>query len=195
MKTGAFISVVSSLLLLLISPVLAQPASIQFKGDIKFISDAPMERIEGTAPASGDFTIDKQNLSSITGKASVSVAGMKTGNDKRDEHLRAESWLDAKQFPEITFVVKSANQDGELTTKGDVSAGAVTLNGDLTLHGVTKSISTKADVKWKGDKYKLTATFQVALADYKVEGASGIIGSKVGKKIDISVALRGQANK
>ncbi|MBV71429.1 MAG: hypothetical protein CMH52_08760 [Myxococcales bacterium] len=193
MKFNVLIFAATSILMWL-SPVMAQPTAIKFQGNIQFISDAPMERIEGTAPATGEFNIDKQSLASISGKASVSVAGMKTGNDKRDEHLRSDSWLDAKQFPEITFTIKSASPNGDLKKNGDVSAGTVTLNGDLSLHGVTKSISTKADVKWKGDKYKITSKFQVKLADFKVEGASGIVGSKVGKTIDISVSLRGKGN-
>ncbi|MEE2757756.1 MAG: YceI family protein [Myxococcota bacterium] len=193
MKFNVLIFSAASILMGL-SPVLAQPTTIKFKGNIQFISDAPMERIEGTAPATGEFNIDKQSLGSITGKASVSVAGMKTGNDQRDEHLRSDTWLDEKQFPEITFVIKSASANGELKKDKDVSTGTVTLNGDLSLHGVTKSISTKADVKWKGDKYKIMSKFQVKLADYKVEGATGIVGSKVGKTIDITVSLRGKGN-
>ena len=44
----------------------------------------------------------------------------------------------------------------------------------------------------KQNKYKVSARFQIALADYKVTGASGIVGS-VGKTIDIKVQLKGKS--
>src|SRR5262249_11112345 len=54
-----------------------------------------------------------------------------TNNKKRDEHLRSPDFLNAKQFPGIAFKSTAVKpiQDGFEVT------------GDLTLHGVTKSIT------------------------------------------------------
>ena len=166
--------------------------SVQAKGTIKFISDAPLEKIVGNAPSKGTFSIDTADLSAMRGEASLQVASMKTGNDIRDEHLRGDDWLEANKYPTIKFVIKSAAADGELVTKGEVTGGNVILTGELSIHGVTKEIQAKANVKWKGDKFKITSSFSISLADYNVQGASGVVGKKVGKTIQLQVALKGK---
>ena len=170
----------------------AAPMAVKAKGTIKFLSDAPLEKIVGNAPSTGTFTIDTSDLSTMRGEASLQVASMKTGNDIRDEHLRGDDWLEANKYPTIKFVIKSAAADGDLVTKGEVTGGNVVLTGDLSIHGVTKEIKAKANVKWKGDKFKITSSFSISLADYKVQGASGVVGKKVGKTIQLNVALKGK---
>ena len=123
----------------------AAPLAVKAKGTIKFLSDAPLEKIVGNAPSTGTFTIDTSDLAAMRGEASVQVASMKTGNDIRDEHLRGDDWLEANKYPTIKFVIKSAAADGDLVTKGDVTGGNVVLTGDLSIHGVTKEIKAKAN--------------------------------------------------
>ena len=170
----------------------AAPMNVKAKGTMEFISDAPMEKIVGNAEGSGTLIIDTADLSKLTGQITVPVAGMKTGNDRRDEHLRSAEWLDAPTNPNITFAVKSVTPLGAPTVTGPVSSADVTVVGELNIHGVAKPLSTKATIKWKENKFKVTTTFSIALADYEVKGASGIVGSKVGKTISIKVRLVGQ---
>jgi polyisoprenoid-binding protein YceI len=61
---------------------------------------------------------------------SVEVASVDTHNANRDGHLQSPDFFDAAQFPQITF-----SATGELT--GD----DVTLNGEITIKGVSKPIT------------------------------------------------------
>ena len=53
----------------------------------------------------------------------------------RDTHLKSPDFFDAARFPETTFVSK------KLTASGD----DYRLSGDLTMHGVTRSVELTMD--------------------------------------------------
>ena len=73
-------------------------------------------------------------------KASVTIeidaASIDTGHDKRDEHLRSPDFLNAVENPTITF--KSTGTDWN----GDKLAS---VTGDLTILGVSKSVTLKVN--------------------------------------------------
>jgi len=167
------------------------PKAAQLKGVMKFISDAPLEKIVGTANGTGSLTVDTENIESLSGTITVPVASMKTGNDKRDNHLRGPNWLDEKSHPTITFSSNGVKVLGPVQTKGAIHAVKLEVQGNFTLHGVTKPITAPVDLKWKGQKIKLKTQFQIALGDFQVKGTEDVVGSKVGKTIDIKVRLRG----
>jgi polyisoprenoid-binding protein YceI len=80
---------------------------------------------------SGKLTLDR---STMTGSVEVIIdaASVDTGMQKRDDHLRSPDFLNAGEFPEITYKADNVklNKDGT----GDI-------NGKLTLAGVTKSVT------------------------------------------------------
>ncbi|MFB9885806.1 YceI family protein [Balneatrix alpica] len=80
---------------------------------------------------SGDFSFDNDNPSAASVTLMVDTASIDTNHEKRDEHLASPDFLDVKQFPEMTF--KSTAYEG--------TAEAGKLTGELTLHGVTKSVT------------------------------------------------------
>jgi polyisoprenoid-binding protein YceI len=172
-------------------PALAAPQSASMKGQTKWISDAPVEKIVGTAAGTAELKIDLADLSTLKGKISFSVDSMMTGNAMRDGHLKSPTWLDATQFPEITFDIISAKVL-EAPTGDAVKAAKVEATGKFTLHGVSTDMTIPATLKWKGDKLKISADFNVKLAEYKVEGKAGVVGNKVGDTIAITATLKGK---
>jgi polyisoprenoid-binding protein YceI len=66
----------------------------------------------------------------------VDAASINTDDEKRDGHLKSADFFDVAQFPKISF--KSTSM------KPGKVKGTYTLVGDLTMHGVTKSISLTA---------------------------------------------------
>jgi len=171
----------------------AAPQKVNMKGVIKFVSEAPLEKIVGTADGTGALTIDINDLTTIKGALKVAVASMKTGNDTRDAHLVSEKWLNAAKYPSIEFTPKSVEIVKPVATKGAVQSVTLSVTGDFSLHGVTKPLTTKVYLKWKGNKFKLKTQFTIGLSDYNVKGTQDTVGSKVGKTIDVQVRLRGIA--
>ncbi|HSZ57841.1 MAG TPA: YceI family protein [Tepidisphaeraceae bacterium] len=112
----------------------------------------------------GTFVIDDSNSAfDIT----VNPASVDTGAKKRDEHLQAPDYFNTKQYPAITF---------KSTAVKKVSDSRLEATGDLTLHGVTRSIVVPIEIVGKGEfprgtgRVGIEATFSVKLSDYKIKG-------------------------
>lgn len=93
----------------------------------------------------GKFKIYEGKVSSLKSDAdftgasilfNVDAASINTDDEKRDGHLKSADFFDVAQFPKISF--KSTSM------KSGKVKGTYTLVGDLTMHGVTKSISLTA---------------------------------------------------
>jgi polyisoprenoid-binding protein YceI len=163
-----------------------------------WVSDAPMEKIQGTAEGvAGTITLDPKNLSTLRGTISAQVSTMKSGNGTRDGHLKGDQWLNAAKFPTISFTVSSVSN---IKVSGNSATGTAT--GTFSMHGKTKQMSipfkltyidesAKTRARAPGDLMMLTSDFKVSLKDFAVAGAQGLVGSKVGETIVISAKLFG----
>jgi len=80
-------------------------------------------------------TTGKLELDQAKGTGSVEIvidaASIDTGFKKRDDHLRSPDFFNTVEFPEITFK----------STKVTFQGKGATVVGDLTIMGVTKSVS------------------------------------------------------
>lgn len=163
--------------------------TLQLKGSPEFVSEAPLEKIvgvsEGVLELSGDFS----DLKTLKASVKIPVTSMRTGNGIRDEHLQGADWLNAKANPNVTFTTKSI---AVVKQKGDAEKGKATLNatGEITINGVAKEITAPVKIKWSKKVVKVKTKFKVALADFKVAGAQGVVGNKVGKTIDIKASFK-----
>jgi polyisoprenoid-binding protein YceI len=82
---------------------------------------------------SGTVTLDGASPSIAV---TVQVDSVDTGNAKRDAHLKAPDFFAAKQYPTITFA------STKVTKVGDAQYD---VEGELTLHGVTRPIQVKLE--------------------------------------------------
>jgi polyisoprenoid-binding protein YceI len=120
---------------------------------------------------SGTFTVGDKPEFDIT----VNADSVDTNNKQRDTHLKSADFFSVKEFPTITFKSTSATSTGD--KKFDVT-------GDLTLHGVTKSITVPiefvgaADTKM-GSRAGYEAHFSVNRADYGMDKMVGMVGGEV----------------
>lgn len=80
---------------------------------------------------SGTFVIDKEDPNKSSFTLDIKVESVDTNNAKRDEHLRQPDYFDAKKFPLLSFK----------STKVKANDTGYEVTGDLTLHGVTKSVT------------------------------------------------------
>lgn len=126
----------------------------------------------------GTVVIDKDDASKSSFAFEVQTDKVDTGNEKRDQHLKSPDFFDAANFPKITFkstAVKSS--DGK----------AYEVTGDLTLHGVTKSITFtinktgEADVSAMKMGYRTGWEAKVDLkrTDYGMNTMVGPVGDDV----------------
>ncbi|MBP1682829.1 MAG: hypothetical protein H6Q27_392, partial [Ignavibacteriaceae bacterium] len=105
------------------------------RNQVKFFSTTPLEDITGISNAvKGKVTLNVSDIKNMKGSISIPVSSIKTAIDLRDEHLRSENWMDAENYPEISFVIKSV---GDVKVAADNKLEAK-VTGDFTAHGVTK---------------------------------------------------------
>ena len=83
----------------------------------------------------GTVLWDEQNPGKSSVAATITTATVSTNNDKRDAHLKSPDFFDVEKFPTMTF--KSTAVTG--------TSGKLQLIGDLTLTGVTKSVTLDVD--------------------------------------------------
>ncbi len=83
----------------------------------------------------GTLHIDEENPSNSWVDAEVDVASINTRDANRDAHLRSADFFDAEKYPKITF--KSTNVE-------HLQGHNYRVTGDLTIHGITNSITFDA---------------------------------------------------
>lgn len=83
----------------------------------------------------GTVRFDPPDMASASVTAAIEVASVYTGIRKRDDHLRSSEILDAEKYPLITFESRAVVPSG---------ADRARVKGELTLHGVTRSIEFEA---------------------------------------------------
>jgi len=89
--------------------------------------------VRGTlGPIKGTIWYDGKNISTARADVTIDVAGIDTGNDGRDTHLRTPDFFDVPNHPTITFKSKRSVPGAD---------GAFKLIGDLTMRGVTKEVT------------------------------------------------------
>ena len=120
----------------------------------------------------GTFSVDDKTPSF---DFTVNADSVDTNNKQRDTHVKSADFFSVKEFPTITFKSTSVASTGD--KKFDVT-------GDLTLHGVTKSITVPlefvgaADTKM-GSRAGYEAHFNVKRSDYGMDKMVGMIGDDV----------------
>ena len=137
---------------------------------------------------SGTFVLAENPLdSSVT--ATAETASISTGDEGRDQHLRSADFFDAEQFPTIEFVSTAVRQDGD----------DFLVDGDLSLHGVTKPVTFSLELggfgtdPWGNYKAGATATTTINREDFGLTWNAALEtgGVLVGKDVTISLDLQG----
>jgi polyisoprenoid-binding protein YceI len=98
--------------------------------------------------------------------------------DRLTNHLKNGDFFDVPNFPTSTFAVSSVEADGD----------GQKVTGNLTLHGVTKSISFPAAIQVSDDNVSLRAEFAINRFDFDIEfpgQADNLIRKEVVMKLDV----------
>jgi polyisoprenoid-binding protein YceI len=130
---------------------------------------------------SGTLTFDEaQKTGSV--KATIDAKSVWTGYDKRDEHLRSKDFFNVEKFPTLTFEADSFKLEADKP---------VTVNGNLTMLGVTKPVGLTVQLTKCGNRmdhqYDCGAIVSTAIkrADWGMNGFEPFIGDDI--KISIEV--------
>lgn len=83
----------------------------------------------------GSVTSNNPEFSDAVIDFTVDVTSISTDNDMRDKHLKSPDFFDTEKFPQIIF---------KSTSFKKVSGNKYELDGNLTMHGITKPVKFDA---------------------------------------------------
>lgn len=89
----------------------------------------------------GTIEVDSDNPANSSVNVTIDASTISTGDQKRDDHLRSADFFDVETYPTITFKSTSIDFD---------DPDDFTINGDLTMHGVTRPVKIKAEQTGEG---------------------------------------------
>lgn len=136
----------------------------------------------------GTVEFDEANPSKSTVNVQIEAASIDTRDAQRDGHLRSPDFLDAENYPTLTFVSKRVE-------KIDDSHGRII--GDLTIRGVSKEVvlnteyAGQAKSPWGTTSAGFSAKTSINRKDWGLEwnGALETGGVLVGDQVNIDIDL------
>ena len=130
---------------------------------------------------------DRLEGSSVVAK--IDATSVTAGFEPMDNMLKSRSLLDVEKFPEITFKSTAIELTGKDTAK---------VTGDLTIHGVTRSVILDTKLTFRGS-HPLTRYFEYYKGEWLAFHATGKINhtsfnvgssSTIGSKGTIFIEIR-----
>jgi polyisoprenoid-binding protein YceI len=135
----------------------------------------------------GDLSEHTVDSSLSTIEASIPVATVSTGDPQRDGHLKSADFLDAEKYPTMDFKSTRVEKKG---------AEEYSVTGDLTIHGVTKSVtfavegpSAPGKDPWGNTRIGISATVKINRKDFGLTWNASLEtgGILVGEEVQLTV--------
>lgn len=147
----------------------------------------------GISTVQGDFTkvtgtvmLDDSDVTKSSVNVTIDVNSIDTRVSRRDDDLKSEGFLNAAQFPTITFQSTKVAKSGDNTLK---------VTGNLTIRGVTKEVTLDvtgptAPISAMGSQRRgFSATTKINRNDFGVSKDPGMVGDDLTILIDGEMAL------
>lgn len=126
---------------------------------------------------SGTFVVDERNPANSSIELEIDANSVDTGNSQRDDHLRNPDFFNTRQFPKITFRSTRVRKINDTTAE---------VQGNLTMRGVTRPITTRVTLTGKGRNQRgqeiigFETTFTIRRSQFNINyGLNGGLGDEV----------------
>lgn len=133
----------------------------------------------------GEVTLDEANPAASSVKVTVDVNGINSGVAKLDEHLKTPDFFDVAKFPTATFTSTKVTPTGKDTAKVD---------GNLTLHGVTKPVTLDVKLNKLGENMMKLKTAGFTASTTIKRSEFGITTYVPNLGDDVKIEIESEAN-
>ena len=150
-----------------------------------------------TRAIEGEIVADPGDLARSSVRLRFATAGLRvsgTGEPEKDvpkvqAKMEGPDVLDVARFPEVTFTSRSVK--GTMKTPGTY---ALTVSGDLALHGATRAVELPLEVKLDAETLTTTGRFVLRQTDYGMKPVSvaGVVNVKDEVEIELRIVARPQ---
>ncbi|HLX86092.1 MAG TPA: YceI family protein [Terriglobales bacterium] len=161
-------------------------SSAQFKVKHMMISNVKGEFTAVT----GALTLDEKDITKSRIEASIDATTINTREAQRDAHLKSADFLDVEKFPTLSF------KSTRVTKTGD---GELSITGDLSIHGVTRSVvfevegvSAPTKDPWGNTRIGLSASTRISRKDFGLTWNAALEtgGILVGEEVTITLDVQ-----
>jgi polyisoprenoid-binding protein YceI len=131
---------------------------------------------------SGEFTYDPKNVAASTINVTINTNSVDSNHAERDKHLRSADFLNVEKFPTATFVSKKIVPDDD---------NEFDIVGDLTLNGVTRSVTIEVDKigegkdPWGGYRAGFEGETEFSMRDFNIKQDLGPASQNVKLKLHV----------
>ena len=141
----------------------------------------------------GTIEFDPESNRGLVFDIAVSIDSVDSGHPGLDGHLKNPDFFNAVEFPNMTFKSTSAKH---APAKEHPDGDVFDVEGDLTMHGVTKRIKVEAvlvghSTGKRGEKIGLECIFSVKRSEYGM--SYGVASGSLGDETRIIVSLEATA--
>jgi polyisoprenoid-binding protein YceI len=159
----------------------AQDKYMTKNGHIRFYSHTPMEDIDGNNNQVGSI------LDVKTGEIVLNalVKSFEFSRALMQEHFN-ENYMESDKIPTAKFKGQILNiKDVDVKKDGNYE---VDVKGGLTVHGVVKNITVKANLIIKNGKINAISKFNVTPGDFNISIPS-VVKEKIANEIEVTVEM------
>jgi polyisoprenoid-binding protein YceI len=132
---------------------------------------APSDAVGRTTAVEGGFLLSgeagRYSVSDI--QVRVDLTRLSSDSPRRDNAL-SERGLETDRFPTASFL-----SEGPIDIPGDIGEGEpveLTLNGQLTIHGVTRKVSIPVEAQTASNRIRVVGSMTIPMADFGIEPPS-----------------------
>jgi polyisoprenoid-binding protein YceI len=145
----------------------------------------------------GQFTefegtiVTAENPSDSTVTATIKLDSIDTRNEQRDNHIRSADFFEVEKYPTMTYRSTGLSGNGENWT----------IEGDLTLHGVTRPVPLSLELNgftadpYGGQRAGFSATAEINRRDFGIDislpmdGGGVVVGDKISINLEVEAVL------
>lgn len=146
-------------------------------GTTVFISSTSLEDITAV-----NKRVDSKIASNGQMTFIIPIKGFVFENPIMQEHFN-ENYMESSKFPKAVFMGTISNKAEVVFDKDGIYK--TTVNGDMTMHGITKKITAIGTIEIKDGKPIVKSHFKIKLSDYKIGGT--LIGEKIASEVDVTI--------
>ncbi len=137
----------------------------------------------------GVVDINDKDITKSNVNVTIDAASINTNVQKRDEHLRSADFFDVAKYPSLTFSSKKWTKAGN---------GALKVTGDLTIHGITRTVvlnvapfSKESKDPWGNLRRGTSASTTINRKDFGLVWNQALEtgGVAVGEEVNISLEV------
>jgi polyisoprenoid-binding protein YceI len=126
--------------------------------------DLPSDAIGRTKTVQGVIVVDKQGtVVRDQSKFEVDLNNLTSDESRRDNFIKRNT-LETARFPSAVFIPTAVS--GLPSPIPDTGEGKFQLTGDMTIHGVTRSVTWDVSAKKSGNQLTGTASTVIKLVDF-----------------------------